>query len=142
MENTAVETVGMVKNASGPVEDNEKKYTEEDIARLESGDLTDPAVCSELLTAYYQNDTPKERRFRLIRDLNVFVPETRLREKLAVLEAIENPSAEIRGDRLRILSRLAMLRKQHDGQGAEYRSERSQPTTGIVPAHGDKPQTH
>ena len=50
------------------------------------------------------------------RGLNVFVPEARLREKLAELEAIENPSAEIRGDRLRILSRLAMLRKQQEGQ--------------------------
>ena len=94
----------------------DRRYTEEDIAKLEAGDLTDPAVCSELLTAYYQNDTPRRRRFRLKRDLNVFVPEARLREKLAELEAIENPSAEIRGDRLRILSRLAMLRKQQEGQ--------------------------
>ena len=46
------------------------------------------------------------------RDLNVFVPKARLREKLTELEAIESPSAEIRGDRLRILSRLAMLRKK------------------------------
>ena len=87
-------------------------YTEEDIATLKAGDLTDPEVCSQLLTAYYQNDTPRERRFRLKRDRNVFVPEARLREKLAELEGIENPGAEERADRLPILSRLAMLRKK------------------------------
>ena len=94
----------------------DKRYTEEDIARLEAGDLTDATVCSELLTAYYQNDAPRDKRFRLKRDVNVFAPEAGLREKLADLEAVEDPSAEIRGDRLRILSRLAMLRKQHGTQ--------------------------
>ena len=115
MENTAVDTVGMVKNASGP-KNNEKRYTEDDIARLESGDLTDTKVCSELLTAYYQNDTSVEEEELVIeRDLNVFVPEPRLRELLAEFEAIEDPSPRNRGDRLRILSRLAMLRKLKEG---------------------------
>ena len=117
MANTAVEARGVVSNQRDATAQEDRTYTEEDIARLEAGDLTDPAVCSELLTAYYQNDTPRERRFRLKRDLNVFVPKARLREKLTELEAIESPSAEIRGDRLRILSRLAMLRKQQEGQG-------------------------
>ena len=112
MANTAVDAVGTVSNQGEATAQEDRTYTEEDIAKLEAGDLTDPEVCSELLTAYYQNDTPRERRFRLKRGLNVFVPEARLREKLAELEAIENPSAETRGDRLRILSRLAMLRKK------------------------------
>ena len=91
MGNTAVDTVGRVKNAGGPAEET---YTEEDIARLETGDLTDCKVCSELLTAYYQNDTSTEEEGLVIeRDLNVFVPESRLRERLRELETIENPNA-------------------------------------------------
>ena len=115
MANTAGNTLDMVRGSQEATTRRDRMYTEEDIARLEASDLTDPAVCSELLSAYYQNDTPRGRRFRLKRDLNVFVPEARLREKLAELEAIESPSAEICGDRLRILSRFAMLRKQQEG---------------------------
>ena len=115
MANAAVDTVEMVSSKRDATPNEDRRYTEDDIARLEAGNLTAPAVCSELLTAYYQNDTSTDERFRLKRDLNVFVAEPRLREKLAQLEAIESPSAEIRGDRLRILSRLAMLRKTLQG---------------------------
>ena len=88
------------------------RYSEADIARLEAEDLTDPKVCSALLDAYYQDDTPRDdESFVIARGLNVFVPKSKLKEQLAELEALENPTARNRGDRLRILSRLAMLRK-------------------------------
>ena len=112
------DTVVGMKNAPGAAE-GEKRYTEEDIARLEAGDLTDRTVRSKLRTAYYQNDTSAEReRLVIERDLNVFVPETRLREMLDDIERIRNPSARKRADRLRILSRLAMLRKDADEEAA------------------------
>ena len=96
-----------------------RRYTEKDIARLERGDLTDPAVCSELLHAYCRNDRTTDERLTLKRDLDVFVPEEGLRQLLAHLEAVENPSAETRADRLHVLSRLAVVRKEHEGQAAE-----------------------
>ena len=52
-----------------------RRYTEKDIARLDRGDLTDPAVCSELLRAYCRNDRTTDERLTLKRDLDVFVPE-------------------------------------------------------------------
>ena len=94
-----------------------RRDTEKDIARLERGDLTDPAVCSELLRAYRRNDRTTDERLTLKRDLDV--PEERLRQLLAHLEAVEHPSAETRAHRLHILSRLAVVRKEHEGQAAE-----------------------
>ena len=96
-----------------------RRDTEKDIARLERGDLTDPAVCSELLRAYRRNDRTTDERLTLKRDLDVFVPEEGLRQLLAHLEAVEHPSAETRADRLHILSRVAVVRKEHEGQAAE-----------------------
>ena len=116
MEDTAVNRTGTVNNA-GTEREDARTYTEEDIARLEAADLTNTSVCSELLTAYYQNDTSTHEDESVIeRDLNVFVSEARLREMLEELEAIENPSARKRGDRLRVLSRLATMRKQNEGR--------------------------
>ena len=119
MDNTAADTLGMVIKKHQRRGAQNRRYTEEDIARLEDGDLTDPDVCSELLTAYYQNDTGTDKRLTLKRDLNVFVPEQRLRAMLAQLEAAENPSAETRADRLHILSRLAVVRKEHEARAAQ-----------------------
>lgn len=72
MANTAGNSWDMVR---GSREATTPQYTEEDIAQIEASDLTDPAVCSELLSAYYQNDTGRGTRLSLKRDLNVFVPE-------------------------------------------------------------------
>ena len=118
----------------------DRTYSEEDIPTLEAGDLTNPGVCSELLTAYYQNDTPRERHFTLKRDLNVFVPEARLREKLADLEGIENPGAEERADRLS--TRQAVGRRPWHA-GAQGTSRRAQPPSEAREAdHQAERETH
>ena len=92
---------------------SEKTYTEADIARLEAGDLTDPQVGAELVHAYFQNEPAQSDRVFFQRDISVFAPDATLRETLAELEEIENPSADTRADRLRILTQLALRAKRN-----------------------------
>ena len=112
IEHTSKAIGGQTDARPGTAWKKDGKYTEEDIARLEAGDLTDPATCAKLIVAYHENDTATEEFWGFRRDLNVFVPEARLRAKLAELDAVENPDARTRTHRMRILSALAVRDKR------------------------------
>ena len=119
-ESTAGRTIGhTLKEVGGQTDDRpgtawkkDGNYSEEDIARLEAGDLTDPDTCAKLIVAYHGNDTATEEFWGFRRDLNVFIPEARLRAKLAELDAVENPDARTRTHRMRVLSALAVRGKR------------------------------
>ena len=111
-EHTSMEIGGQTDDRPGRAWKKDGKYTEEDIARLEAGDLTDSGICAKLIVAYHENDTATEEFWGFRRDLNVFIPEARLRAKLAELDADENPDARTRTHRMRIHSALAVRAKR------------------------------
>ena len=112
IEHTSKEIGGQTDDRPGTAWKKDGKYTEEDIARLEAGDLTDPDTCAKLIVAYHENDTATEEFWGFRRDLNVFIPEAHLRAKLAKLDAVANPDARTRTHRMRILSALAIRDKR------------------------------
>ena len=61
---------------------------------------------ADLMVAYGQNSPAREDDGTIRRDLYLGLPNARLREKLAELEAVENQDAETRTERLEILSTL------------------------------------
>ena len=113
MDPIARQGMESLKRPAAPQRRSAKTYTEADIARLEADDLTDPQVGTELLNAYYQNEPAQRDRLSLQRDVDVFAPNAALRATLAELEAIENPSADTRAERLTILTQLALRAKRN-----------------------------
>ena len=109
---TSKEIGGQTDDRPGTAWKKDGKYSEEDIARLEAGDLTDPDTCAKLIVAYHENDTATEEFWGFRRDLNVFIPEAHLIAKLAELDAVENPDARTRTHRMRVLSALAVRDKR------------------------------
>ena len=57
IEHTSAKTGEQRDDRPGTAWKTHGKYTEDDIARLETGDLTDPHLCAKLIVAYHENDT-------------------------------------------------------------------------------------